>query len=169
MNKRIASIFFLVISSTNAYATIVQFSFDDNVVGTTFTYDDIDNNGVVNTAEFITALMYPLTPPPFPSGAGVQDEVTRNNLVWYYTLTEVTKLTGFFFASGSDTSYRLIVDGSNDTFVHRPIIDNSPRDVFLGSVSSISVTRSAVPEPSVIALMGLGLLGFVATRRKVCT
>ena len=114
MNKRIASIFFLVISSTNAYATIVQFSFDDNVVGTTFTYDDIDNNGVVNTAEFISALMYPLTPPPFPSGAGVQDEVTRNNLVWYYTLTEVTKLTGFFFASGSDTSYRLIVAGSND-------------------------------------------------------
>lgn len=32
--------------------------------------------------------------------------------------------------------------------------------------SNIFARTSSVPEPSVIALMGLGLLGFVATRRK---
>ena len=34
-------------------------------------------------------------------------------------------------------------------------------------MDNVSVDTSAVPEPSAIALMGLGLLGFVATRRKI--
>ena len=35
-----------------------------------------------------------------------------------------------------------------------------------GLVGTYSISTSQVPEPSAIALMGLGLLGFVATRRR---
>ncbi len=93
-----------------------------------------------------------------------------------FSFSELVSLSDIFFKSfGSSDDYNLMVDGidifsdKDDSYDFGSIIGqeflvwaDGSSDAFY--VSGLEV--SAVPEPSIVALFGLGLLGMGFTRRK---
>ena len=69
----------------------------------------------------------------------------------------------FRAATNTNNGFNISLSGDNIRYLR---FSDTPSANTWSGIDNVRITAASVPEPSAIALMGLGLLGFVATRRK---
>ena len=177
-----------IITFTDLGNNQLQIDFDNTSVATVFdsgyvnsslitglVFDIVSDIGAMSVVSFVDGNSFDLTS-LYNVALNVDNKITPGNTVVDLSITTATGMEGGIYNSddfGSELTNAfpdiatLVLDITTpDPWSLSSISNDILRMQRVGDLGEGSLKLSSVPEPSVLALMGLGLLGVVFTRRR---